>query len=43
MLPASAPGPRSVLSLVYRIEETLGRAFAEVAPYSLYPVAEYFN
>lgn len=28
--------------LVYRIEEKLGRAFAEVRPYPLYPVSDYF-
>jgi hypothetical protein len=28
--------------LVYRIQEKLGRVFAETEPYSLYPVAEYF-
>lgn len=28
---------------VYRIEEKLGRFFATVEPYSLYPVDEYFN
>ena len=29
--------------LVYRIEQKLGRAFAEVEPYALYPVREYFS
>jgi hypothetical protein len=28
---------------VYRIEHLLGRAFAEVEPYALYPVDEYFS
>lgn len=28
---------------VYRIEQRLGRVFAETAPYSLWPVDEYFN
>ena len=28
---------------VYEIERQLGRVFAELAPYPLYPVAEYFN
>ena len=28
---------------VRRIEETLGRAFRELKPYSLYPVDEYFG
>jgi hypothetical protein len=28
---------------VYRIEERLGRVFAELEPYALYPVIEYFN
>lgn len=28
---------------VYRIQEKLGRVFAAVEPYSLYPVDEYFN
>jgi hypothetical protein len=27
---------------VYRIEQKLGRAFAETEPYSLYPVSDYF-
>jgi hypothetical protein len=29
--------------LVYSIENRLGRVFAELAPYPLYPVAEYFS
>ncbi len=29
--------------LVYSIENRLGRVFAELAPYALYPVAEYFS
>jgi hypothetical protein len=29
--------------MVYRIEQRLGRAFAELEPYSLYPVDEYFG
>jgi hypothetical protein len=29
--------------LVYDIENRLGRVFAELAPYPLYPVAEYFS
>jgi hypothetical protein len=29
--------------MVYRIEEKLGRAFAEMEPYPLYPVADYFS
>ena len=28
---------------MYRIEATLGRVFAELEPYSLYPVTEYFQ
>ncbi len=28
---------------VYRIEQVLGRAFAELEPYALYPLAEYFR
>jgi hypothetical protein len=30
-------------STVYRIEEKLGRRFAEVRPYPLYPLDEYFT
>ena len=30
-------------SIVYRIEERLGRIFRELKPYSLYPLDEYFN
>ncbi len=29
--------------VVYSIEKQLGRAFAELKPYALYPVGEYFN
>ncbi|HUB83990.1 MAG TPA: hypothetical protein VMB03_34580 [Bryobacteraceae bacterium] len=29
--------------VIYRIENRLGRVFAELVPYPLYPVAEYFN
>jgi hypothetical protein len=29
--------------LVYGMENRLGRVFAELAPYPLYPVAEYFS
>jgi hypothetical protein len=29
--------------IVYSIEERLGRVFAELTPYPLYPVAEYFS
>jgi hypothetical protein len=28
---------------VYRIEQTLGRTFAELQPYALYPLDEYFG
>jgi hypothetical protein len=28
---------------IYRIQEKLGRAYAEVEPYALYPLDEYFN
>ena len=28
---------------VYRIEQKLGRAFAELRPYALYPLDEYFG
>lgn len=28
---------------VYRIERRLGRVFAELSPYALYPVSEYFE
>ena len=28
---------------IYNIESRLGRIFAELAPYPLYPVAEYFS
>jgi len=29
--------------MVYRIQQKLGRAFAELEPYALYPVAEYLH
>lgn len=29
--------------LIYRIEEVLGRAFATLVPYSLYPTSDYFS
>lgn len=29
--------------IVYRVEEKLGRAFAEIEPYPLYPVEDYFG
>jgi hypothetical protein len=29
--------------IVYRVEEKLGRAFAEVEPYPLYPLEDYFG
>jgi hypothetical protein len=29
--------------LIYNIENRLGRVFAELSPYALYPVAEYFS
>jgi hypothetical protein len=28
---------------VYRVEEKLGRAFAETEPYALYPLDDYFG
>jgi hypothetical protein len=28
--------------MMYRVEEKLGRTFAELEPYALYPVADYF-
>jgi hypothetical protein len=28
---------------IYRIEQRLGRVFAELQPYALYPVSEYFG
>jgi hypothetical protein len=28
---------------IYRIEQRLGRVFAELEPYALYPVSEYFG
>ncbi len=28
---------------IYRVEQTLGRAFAETEPYGLYPLDEYFG
>jgi hypothetical protein len=33
----------SFFHLVYRVEQKLGRAFATLAPYALYPPAEYFG
>ena len=33
----------SFFHTVYRIEQRLGRAFAETRPYSLYPLDEYFG
>jgi hypothetical protein len=33
----------SFFHTVYDIEHRLGRVFAELAPYPLYPVAEYFS
>jgi hypothetical protein len=33
----------SFFHTVYRIEQKLGRVFAELEPYPLYPVAEYFS
>jgi hypothetical protein len=33
----------SYFHLIYDIENRLGRVFAELAPYPLYPVAEYFS
>jgi hypothetical protein len=32
----------NVFHLAYRVEEKLGRAFANLEPYALYPVADYF-
>jgi hypothetical protein len=29
--------------LIYRVQRKLGRAFAEVEPYALYPLREYFG
>jgi hypothetical protein len=29
--------------IVYTVEERLGRVFAELTPYALYPIAEYFS
>jgi hypothetical protein len=28
---------------IYRIEQRLGRVFAELEPYALYPLSEYFG
>jgi hypothetical protein len=28
---------------IYRIEQRLGRVFAELQPYALYPLSEYFG
>jgi len=33
----------SFFHTIYRIEEKLGRIFAELKPYALYPLDEYFN
>jgi hypothetical protein len=33
----------SFFHTVYRIQEKLGRAFAEVEPYALFPLDEYFS
>jgi hypothetical protein len=33
----------SFFHMVYRIEQKLGRIFAELKPYPLYPVNEYFG
>jgi len=33
----------SFFHMVYRIQEKLGRAFAEVEPYALFPLDEYFS
>jgi hypothetical protein len=33
----------SFFHTVYRIEQRLGRAFAETRPYSIYPLDEYFG
>lgn len=33
----------SFFHMVYRIEQKLGRGFAEIQPYPLYPVSEYFG
>ena len=33
----------SFFHFVYRIEEKLGRAFAEIEPYALFPLDEYFS
>jgi hypothetical protein len=32
----------TLFHMVYRVEEKLGRAFAELKPYPLFPVADYF-
>jgi hypothetical protein len=32
----------SLFHMVYRVQQKLGRAFAEIQPYPLYPVADYF-
>jgi hypothetical protein len=33
----------SFFHVVYRVEEKLGRVFAETEPYALFPLSEYFN
>lgn len=33
----------SFFHMVYRIEQKLGRVFAELRPYALYPLEEYFS
>jgi hypothetical protein len=33
----------SFFHLIYNIQNRLGRVFAELTPYPLYPVAEYFS
>jgi len=33
----------NVFHLAYRVEEKLGRAFSDLEPYALFPVADYFK
>jgi hypothetical protein len=33
----------TVFHAIYRIEQTLGRAFGEIKPYGLWPLSEYFS
>ena len=33
----------SLFHAIYRIEKTVGRAFAETKPYGIYPLDEYFG